>query len=360
MRPDKTLGELGEMRLIEEVISPIARRYEAETLIGDDCAYIEVGAKMLAVSADVGPNPLIRALPGYEDDLEAAGWLAAVATASDVATAGARPLFLANCIDAPPETSVEDFSTYIDGYFRACSTLGFRNAGGDVRHGPKLAIRVFGAGAVEGRAIGRGGVCVGDHIVAIGPTGEFMASYLLARDRHPTAVVDDLLSQDILSTLRFPMPKLREMQILAAHGLVSAASDTSDGLIGALDNLVRRSCCAIELELHAALLPQTVQLAAQATGFSAWNIFSCWGDWSIAAAIPTSGYDRFTALCDAESISWIPLGRATNGSGLRAKLHHRDYRVEVIRNENFVSRGFNAGLSGHLSYMLETDIFRPL
>ena len=130
-----TLGELGELRLIEEVILPVARQHDVNTLAGDDCAYLMANG-LLAVTADVGPKPLLHALPGYENDHEAAGWMAVVATASDVATAGAEPLFLTNCIDASPDLTVGEFRQFIGGYFAACTAFGFRNGGGDVRHGP--------------------------------------------------------------------------------------------------------------------------------------------------------------------------------------------------------------------------------
>ena len=120
-------------------------------------------------------------LTSIKNDLEAAGWLAVVASASDIATTGAKPLCMANCIDAPPSMLVDDLVSYLRGYFRACSEFGFRNGGGDLRHGPKLAARVFAVGSCrEGCRVGRTGICENDRIIVVGPTGEFMAAYLLA------------------------------------------------------------------------------------------------------------------------------------------------------------------------------------
>lgn len=96
-----TLGECGELRLVEEVVLPIAREFDVETPVGDDCAIVPVNGSRLAVTADYGPTPLVWKLMGHENDLEAAGWLAVVVSASDVAAAGARPLCMTNCVDAP-------------------------------------------------------------------------------------------------------------------------------------------------------------------------------------------------------------------------------------------------------------------
>src|SRR4051812_35802224 len=96
-----TLADLGEFRILAEVILPLARRADGVTEAGDDCAFVEAGGATLAVTADVGPRPLIRSLTAHCDDWEASGWMAVLATASDIASAGARPLLLTNCVDAP-------------------------------------------------------------------------------------------------------------------------------------------------------------------------------------------------------------------------------------------------------------------
>jgi len=355
-----TLWDLGEIRLIEEVILPLAREFDVETGVGDDCAYLSADCRTLAVTADVGPKPLLDSLHGYESDLEAAGWLAVVATASDVATAGAKPFFLSNCIDAPPDLKVSDLAVYVRGYFKACSEFGFRNGGGDVRHGPTLAMRVFGAGTCEhGFKIGRGGARPGNRLVVIGPPGVFLATYLLAARGRTEAIVDGKLTVDAEKILRYPKPQLRSIELLAAKGLIAAASDTSDGLLGAIDNLARRSGCGFLLELSDALLPWSVVAAASEHGVDPWNIFFAWGDWSVAAAVPADRFQLFEDVCRENGVEWTPLGWATDSTGkLLANVNKSELvGVTPVRNENFISRGFNAGIQGHLDYMLLTRLF---
>lgn len=355
-----TLADLGELRLIEEVVLPLAREFDVVTGVGDDCAYLRADGRTLAVTADSGPKPLLQSLPGYERDLEAAGWLAVVATASDVATTGAKPFFLTNCIDAPPDLLVTDFTVFLRGYFKACAAFGFRNGGGDVRHGPSLSIRVFGAGTCEhDYLIGRGGVVDGDRLAIVGPPGVFMATYLLAAEMHPAAMVAGRLTATAEAILRYPRPQLRAMEVLARHGLVIAASDTSDGLLGSIDNLARSSRCGFHLDLDRSLLPQPVVAAAAARSVDPWNIFFAWGDWSVAVTIPAQRFDQFAAVCEQNEIPWTPLGRAT-ASALKFTARVDDgalVDVTPLRNENFIFRGFNAGIKGHLEYMLSTRLF---
>lgn len=355
----KTLAEIGELRLLEEIVLPMARRFDQTTGTGDDCAFIKIGDYVLAASGDVGPRPVIQNLLAHRYDWEAAGWLAVVATASDVASAAAKPLFLTNCIDAPPDLPVEALTSFMQGYFRAMSTFGFRNGGGDLRHGPSLLARVFGVGVVEHeRRIGRSGATPGDHLVVIGPAGSFMANFLLAMkaeeagSREPKPEASPEL-------LRFPRPQLRAMQILARHDLIVASSDTSDGLIGAVDNIASASQCGFHLTLDDAHLTPEVRAAAESYEVaSPWNIFFAWGDWSIAAVIPAGRLTDFTAVCETNQIEWRVLGNATSDNRLTAQDHDSGKLFDLanVRNENFVSRGFNAGLSGHLDYILQTPL----
>lgn len=353
-----TLGELGELRLIEEVILPVARQYDADTHAGDDCAYLAANG-VLAVTADVGPKPLLHALPGYESDHEAAGWMAVVATASDVATAGAAPLFLTNCIDASPDLTIGEFRQFIKGYFAACTAFGFRNGGGDVRHGPKLVARVFGAGLCEhGKRIGRGGMKPGDRLALIGPGGLFMATYLLALHADCETIAAGRLMSVAEEILRRPRPQLTAMRQLVNADVVRAASDTSDGLLGALDNLRRASALGLRLELRNEMLSPRVLRAAHAHGVDPWNIFFAWGDWSVAIAIPADRLKLFTDVCEMHQIEHCMLGEVIEGMDVIASVDQAPSKhVRIIRNENFVSRGFNAGLAGHLDYILETPIF---
>ena len=355
----KTLAEVGELRLIEEVILPIARSFDQETGAGDDCAFIQLGQHILAATGDVGPRPVIQNLAAHREDWEAAGWLAVVATASDVASAAAKPLFLTNCIDAPPDLPVEALSSFMRGYFRAMASFGFRNGGGDLRHGPNLLARVFGVGVVEhGRRIGRGGAASGDHLVAIGSTGVFMANFLLAMKAEETST-HSMTREDAPLSLRFPRPQLEAMQVLARHGLIVAASDTSDGLIGAVDNIAKVSRCGFHLTLDEAYIASEIYAAAkQFEVDSPWNIFFAWGDWSIAAIVPAGRLDAFKEVCQRHRFDWCHLGEATRSKNLTAQMTgaNKQYNLANVRNENFVLRGFNSGIGGHLDYILKTPL----
>jgi thiamine-monophosphate kinase len=91
---------------------------------------------------------------------------------------------------------------------------------------------------------------------------------------------------------------------------------------------------------------------------SPWNIFFAWGDWSVAAIVRADRMDVFVDVCRSEGIEWRRLGHAKADPGITAELNGNDqvFNVHVIRNESFVSHGFNAGLSGHLDFILRTPL----
>ncbi len=333
----------------------MARAFDATTQVGDDCTHIETPGGFLAVSADVGPSPMIMKLPGHENDFEAAGWLAAVATISDIAAAAAQPHFLTNCIDAPPDFKVTDFRDYLSGYFKACAAFGFKNGGGDIRHGEKLAMRVFGAGvSISPTLITRKGAKRGDRLVVIGSAGSVIGAYLDAKSRR-------VAPEQWPEFLRFPHPQVREMALLGPIDVISAASDTSDGLLGAVENILTASRCGAELRLDQALIPQTLKSTAESECVDPWNLFFCWGDWSIAATVKSKTFDQFLACCAENHIRWTELGIITSQEGI-VSAHvdgQKASQMTMLRNENFREQGYNAGVDSHLDYMLRMPLFAP-
>ncbi|MFT9206406.1 thiamine-phosphate kinase [Acetobacter orientalis] len=355
-RFSERLADVGEFGLLERILLPLAMSADPLTQVGDDCAFVDAGNETLVVTADVGPRPLVRSLAAYHDDWEASGWLAVVATASDVASSGALPLFLTNCVDAPADLEVDILQRFMRGYFNAMKTFGFRNGGGDLRHGPDLASRVFGVGTLSGvRRIGRTGACPGDRLVVVGPAGSFMSRYLLADEAER---LGSIVSVD--DRLRFPRPQIEAMRLLAEHNLVLAASDTSDGLLGAIENIGRASKCGFTLELHDALVaPEVVSASALPRVASVWNLFFAWGDWSVAVIVDSTRNADFESTCQQNKLDWRPLGWVTSETGtMTAVLEGCLYDITPVRNENFVERGFNKGLQAHLDYILSTPILR--
>jgi thiamine-monophosphate kinase len=350
----RTLADWGEFKFINEALLPLLNRSNDAVLIGDDCAVLPVpGSEVkLVVTCDAAPRPLVCDI-GI-DDLSVWGWYSVTANASDLAAAGADPLAFASSVEAPPSTLVASFNSFFRGVVSACERCGLLNAGGNIRQAPRFECHgtAIGICPPSRRPLTRGGARAGDDIVAIGPLGTFICAYLNARD-----FGFDALSEPYRDALLRPNPKSREMVALADAGCLTAASDNSDSVLGAVFNIAERSRLTAVLELDEGLLSAEVVNTAGRLGLNPWNLAFFWGDWQVIATVASHEIDRFRAFAADHSIEFTPLGTLTAGEPRTlGRYKGSTYSMDVIRNENFTSRCYNAGFRNHVDYLLGARI----
>jgi thiamine-monophosphate kinase len=159
--------------------------------------------------------------------------------------------------------------------------------------------------------------------------------------------------------LTAPKPPLRAMSKLRCSGFVTAASDNSDGLLGAIWNIAAASKCAVEIDMSDHLVPFSIREAAMSLGVSPWNLMFCWGDWQVICAVRAESVEVLNRLAASENVRIQALGRAVAGPpsvyGCRSG---RCAPLNVIRNESFTSASFNRGIETQLEFMLKSPLFR--
>jgi len=154
----------------------------------------------------------------------------------------------------------------------ACEEFGLPNIGGNIRQASKLACHATAFGVTSREPLGRGGCKPGDYLFAIGSCGDFTTNYLFACKKGVESLDDE--EYRILTR---PHPPLNEMQSLYEEDVLSAASDSSDGLLGALWNISSRSECTFELKLRREYLSPKLTSIARYVGTNPWNLFFFWG-----------------------------------------------------------------------------------
>jgi thiamine-monophosphate kinase len=352
-----TLADYGEFRLIDEVILPTLKGVSEVTALGSDAAYLPVpfGTTSLVVTTDVAPRPLAWHL-GHQS-YRTWGWYAALINASDLAAAGARPLGLATSVEAPASMLVGDIQEFFGGVADACRSFGLTGAGGNIRSADKFACHGCALGVVDsGSRFTRAGCVAGDLIVSIGMCGDFATAYLEA-----TSCGVDKLDNVLRERLIRPRPKLREMQALRAADLIHAASDNSDGVLGALWNIVERSRCTIVLDFDHIPLPERLIAVAKRHGLNPWNLFLFWGDWQVIAAIPGHHASHFFDVAAKQGIDYVVLGRAENGPPMLCGIWEGcRHKLALIRNENFTEAAFNSDIRAHVDHMLRAPLVAGL
>ena len=202
---------------------------------GDDCAVIAPAAGMqLAVSTDTlveGRHFLSTVDPAR------LGHKALAVNLSDLAACGARPLAFTLALTLPRVDEVW-LAGFAQGLLALADEHGCELIGGDTTAGP-LAIGITVMGEVPaGQALLRSGARPGDELWVSGWPGE--ARLALEAFRGTLAPPLDGEAFEAVR-LRMERPTPRVALGLALRGLATSAIDVSDGLLGDLGHVLRRS-----------------------------------------------------------------------------------------------------------------------
>jgi len=282
------------------------------------------------------------------------GWYAVVINLADLAAAGATPLIITTSVEAPADMAVDDFKGFFEGIAEASQEHGIANGGGNVREAPKFACHGTAIGVTPTDAqLRRNGAQSGDLIVSVGECGRFATAYVRAKNHG-----FDSLSPDEQTQLCRPRARVNEMQILHSNGLVSAASDNSDGVMGAIWNIAEASGCAIELDMSPESLPERVVEVASEFGYNPWNLMFFWGDWQVVVSVPPGRSDEFWRVSKEHRIPVQHLGRACAGPPRLVGLSEgRRHNLRLLRNENFLKSSFNTDVEEHVEFMLRSQLW---
>ncbi len=238
---------MGEFELIERFFTRPGRPPAAGVAlgIGDDCALLQPSAGMqLAVSCDM----LVSGRHFFADvDPRTLGHKALAVNLSDLAACGARPLAFTLAL-ALPDAQADWLAPFSEGLFALADAHGCALMGGDTTRGPlNICITVFGE-VPAGQALLRSGARPGDEVYVSGTLGDARLA-LEALHGHLHLPPEVLAS----SRVRLEQPSPRVALGLALRGIASAAADISDGLLGDLGHILRRSGVGATLDTTVAI-----------------------------------------------------------------------------------------------------------
>jgi thiamine-monophosphate kinase len=294
----------GEFDLIAKYFSrPVTR---AVLGIGDDCALLQPAAGMqLAVSSDMlveGRHFLSTVAP------DRLGHKALAVNLSDLAAAGAKPIAFSLALALPrvDEAFLEGFSR---GLFALADAHGCELVGGDTTQGPlNICITVFGE-VPPGQALLRSGAKPGDALYVSGTVGDARLS--LEAFRGTVALQGDAFER-VRVAMERPQPRVALGQAL--RGIATSAIDVSDGLLGDLGHILRRSSVGATVEV--ARLPRSAELAAQPEPLQRECTLAGGDDYELLFTAPADRADAVQAAGRAAGVAVTRIGRIEPGSGL--------------------------------------------
>ena len=295
---------VGEFELIAKYFERPARR--AVLGVGDDCALIQPAPGMqLAISTDalVEGRHFLTTVPPQR-----LGHKALAVNLSDLAACGARPLAFTLAL-AMPRVDEAFLQGLSDGLFALAERYGIELVGGDTTAGPlNLTLTVIGE-VPAGQALLRSGARAGDELYVSGRLGDARLALEAFRGR---CVLDGAAFEQVRSAMECPEPRVALGQSL--RGIASAAIDLSDGLVGDLSHVLRRSGVGAALQLDR--LPRSEVLAAQPIAVQHECLLAGGDDYELLFTAPPSRRDAVQAVAAQSQVPVTRVGHITAEPGL--------------------------------------------
>ncbi|MEY4763994.1 MAG: thiamine-phosphate kinase [Pseudomonadota bacterium] len=276
---------------------------------GDDCAVLAPRPGMqLAVSTDalVEGRHFLSTVP--PDRL---GHKALAVNLSDLAACGAEPRAFTLALTLP-RVDETWLSAFAQGMLALADAHGCELIGGDTTSGPlNIGITVMGEVPV-GQALLRSGAQAGDDLWVSGQPGEAR----LALDAWRDTLAAPLSPAAWQATrLRLEAPEPRVALGLALRGLAHAAIDLSDGLLGDLGHILRRSRVGAAVVLDA--LPRSPWLATQPDDAQLDAILAGGDDYELLFTAPPARRGDIVAVGQRLGLPLNRIGRIEPEPGLR-------------------------------------------
>mgnify|MGYP000278822856 FL=1 len=296
---------LGEFDLIGKYFTRAVRR--AALGIGDDCALLAPTAGMqLAVSSDMlveGRHFLSTVAP------DRLGHKALAVNLSDLAACGAQPLgfTLALALPRADEVFLEGFAR---GLFALAEAQGIELVGGDTTQGP-LNICITAMGEVPpGQALLRSGAHVGDELYVSGTVGDARLALEVFRGQ---LALDAAAFESVRAAMERPQPRVALG--LALRGIATSAIDVSDGLLGDLGHVLRRSGVGAVVDVDA--VPRSAVLAAQTQAWQRECTLAGGDDYELIFTAPATSADAVQGAARRAGVAATRIGRIEAGAALR-------------------------------------------
>ena len=294
-----TVGELGEVALIEAVTARLASTARVLVGPGDDAAVIAADDGRVVATTDVlvEGRHFRRDWSGGAD----VGVRAAAANLADIAAMGAVPTALLVGLAVPGDLPVQWALDLADGLGSEAALAGAAVVGGDIVRADQVTVAVTALGSLEGREpVLRSGARPGDLVAVSGRLGWAAAGLaVLSRGfRSPRALVE---------AHRRPAPPYAEGPRAALLG-ATALVDVSDGLVSDLGHVARASGVCVRLSTDAFHTPQELADTARALNADPLHWLLAGGDDHALAA-------TFPAEVDLP-MSWSVVGRVEEGEGV--------------------------------------------
>lgn len=286
-----TLDDLGEAELIDRLAS-----FAPPGQLNDDTALLPPDPRSLLVNTDI----FVEGVHFSNVTTSAAdvGWRAVVANLSDLAASGSEQVEgITVGLVAPGNTAWCWVEEVYQGITEALENFGGTLLGGDCSNGSQRILSITAFARLGSLRLHRAAARPGDLLMSSGPHGlSRLGLALLQGTPLPTSLpLPRTLKEQAIRCHQRPSPRADALQTLLAckpKGLPwrAAGTDSSDGLLAAVEGLCRRRRCGATLRRDN--LPRAATWPAE----SAWDSWCLSGgeDFELVLSLPPEWAETWT------------------------------------------------------------------
>lgn len=290
---------------------------------------------------------------GLYSDPYLIGWMSVMVNLSDLAAVGASPIGIVISQILPQNLSNDFIEKLQKGINDACSICGTYILGGDTNFGDELIITGCAIGTVEKNNFNtRMGIKPGDKIFSTGKFGvgnAYAAEKLILLSQQKDSV---LYKKGTLKY--FPSAKLEWKNLLIKYA--TSCTDTSDGLISSLDQLMRLNNTGFRINND---LENIIDDASKDL-FNKFNI-PIWillagehGEFELLFSIPSEKENEFLNEARLLNLNPIPVAESIDETVIRINIYDK---VQSVDSQKIRNLAFEKDFSPnkYLQKLLELD-----
>jgi thiamine-monophosphate kinase len=232
-----------------------------------------------------------------------------VASVSDFAAKGVRPLYCIISVSLPKNFTSSKVAQLAKGFRAAAKEFGFSILGGDTNRAKDLVISVTLVG-IASKITRRGSARIGDIIFVTGPFGLSSAGLeILLNGKKASPKFQNIAKRAVF----YPTPRL--WFGIRASGLLSAAMDSSDGLSTCLVEMARQSKKKFVLTLAPGA--DGLEEFARKNRLDFLDlIFNGGEEYELVGTVSPRNFGKIKKIAKKQRIRLIEIGRVKKGSGV--------------------------------------------
>ena len=255
------ISDIGEKGLIKRILSKTEKsNFNSAFLdnfsfksLSDDAALINLGEQYLVATSD-----MLFKSTHFPDDMNynQIGKKAVTVNVSDLAAMGAKPIGIIISMGLPRDMLLDEFEELLKGILDMCSKYDMKLIGGDTNESQELTLCGTCLGIVQKEnVLMKEGARPGDIIAVTGPVGLAAAGFEILFNKNKFKDLNPNYKDHLLNHALNPKARVSEGILLAKSGLITSATDITDGLVSEIDELITANNYRIGMTLNEEMLP---------------------------------------------------------------------------------------------------------